>query len=110
MASERTKERFGLVEEREIKGRKEKIGETDRESERDERERKREKKKERYLRERGERQRRVGRHFKRKIYLGRDCRWLHFWAQQAGENVRIERKKESGREKERKKQKEILDR
>ena len=46
MESERTKERFGLVEEREIKGRKEKIGETDRESERDERERKREKKKE----------------------------------------------------------------
>ena len=54
MASERTKERFGLVEEREIKGRKEKIGETDRESERDERERKREKKKERNLREKGE--------------------------------------------------------
>ena len=54
MESERTKERFGLVEEREIKGRKEKIGETDRESERDERKRKREKKKERDLTERGE--------------------------------------------------------
>ena len=43
----------------------------------------------------------------RKIYLGRDCRWLHFWAQQAGENVRMERKREREREREKEREGDI---